>query len=104
MSDKKQLLSAETIQTELESEPLTGWFRDGDQIVRTFDTGDFATGLKLVNLIGADAETDDHHPDILLTYPDVTVTLTSHDVGGVTVRDLDLARKANAHALRLRIL
>lgn len=104
MSDKKQLLSTETIQTELESEPLTGWFRDGDQIVRTFDTGDFATGLKLVNLIGTDAETDDHHPDILLTYPDVTVTLTSHDVGGVTVRDLDLARKANAHASRLRIL
>lgn len=103
MTDKKQLLPSDQIQTELESEPLTGWFLDDDQIARTFDTGDFATGLKLVNLIGDDAEADDHHPDILLTYPDVTVTLRSHDVGGITVRDLEMARKANEHAKTLRV-
>lgn len=103
MTDTTRLLDGDQIRQELESEPLTGWFLDGDQIVRTFDTGDFATGLKLVNLIGDDAEARDHHPDILLTYPDVTVTVTSHDVGGITVRDLDLARRANAHAKQLRV-
>ncbi|MGY5763867.1 4a-hydroxytetrahydrobiopterin dehydratase [Brachybacterium sp. DNPG3] len=56
-----------------------------------YRTGDFATGLALVERIGAAAEEAGHHPDVLLTYPSVTVTLTSHDVGGITSRDLDLA-------------
>lgn len=57
-----------------------------------FATGDFATGLRLVDDIGASAEAADHHPDVDLTYPHVEVRLTSHDVGGVTPRDVRLAR------------
>ena len=49
------------------------------------------------------AEAANHHPDILLTYPEVTVTLSSHDVGGVTSRDLALAETVSAHAEELGV-
>lgn len=74
-------------------EGLTDWtFRD-DALHAHFATGDFATGLRLVNSIGAAAEEADHHPDIDLRYPHVEVTLSSHDVGGITGRDIRLARR-----------
>jgi len=57
-----------------------------------FRTGDFATGLEFVAAVGAAAEAAGHHPDLTLRYADVDITLTSHDAGGVTRRDLDLAR------------
>lgn len=56
-----------------------------------FATGDFATGLRLVNALGEVAEEANHHPDIVLTYPSVTVRLTSHDIGGLSYRDAHLA-------------
>ncbi|MBB2943894.1 4a-hydroxytetrahydrobiopterin dehydratase [Actinoplanes lutulentus] len=55
-------------------------------------TGDFATGLALVNAIGAAAEAADHHPDLDLRYTYVDVTLVSHDIGAVSGRDLRFAR------------
>lgn len=58
-----------------------------------FRTGGFATGLRLVNAIGAVAEEMNHHPDLDLRWPHLNVKLTSHDVGGVTDRDLRLARR-----------
>ena len=58
-----------------------------------FATGDFAAGLRLVTAIGAAAEAANHHPDVTLTSSYVHVVLTSHDVGGKTVRDVDLARE-----------
>jgi 4a-hydroxytetrahydrobiopterin dehydratase len=58
-----------------------------------FATGDFATGLALANAIAAAAEEANHHPDLDLRYPALAVKLVSHDVGGVTDRDLRLARR-----------
>ncbi|MEU4562348.1 VOC family protein [Actinoplanes sp. NPDC023936] len=55
-------------------------------------TGDFATGLALVNAIGAAAEAADHHPDLDLRYSWVDVGLVSHDAGAVTERDIRMAR------------
>ena len=49
------------------------------------------------------AEEANHHPDVVLTYPQVDVDLRSHDVGGVTVRDLDLARRISAIATELGV-
>ncbi|ACZ30097.1 transcriptional coactivator/pterin dehydratase [Xylanimonas cellulosilytica DSM 15894] len=63
-----------------------------------FRTGDFATGLRLVEQIGVAAEAAGHHPDIRLTYGWVHVLLTSHDAGGKTQRDVDLARQISAAA------
>lgn len=66
-----------------------------------FDTGDFATGLALVERIGAAAEAAGHHPDVELTYPRVSVRLSSHDVGGITRRDVRLAREISEAASSL---
>lgn len=89
MSDPKQTLTAEQISAGLPQ----GWRRDGDTIRVRYATGDFAKGLRLVNTVGLLADEANHHPDVLLTYPEVNLTLSSHDVGGVTSRDLDLARR-----------
>jgi 4a-hydroxytetrahydrobiopterin dehydratase len=56
-----------------------------------------------VNRIGASAEKANHHPDLTLTYPQVRVTLSSHDVGGITSRDIDLARTISGHAADLGV-
>lgn len=89
MSDPKKKLSP----AEIAAANLTGWEQRDETIVATFRTGDFAAGLEFTNRIGAAAEDADHHPDILLSYPQVQVTLWSHDVGGLTSRDVRMARK-----------
>ena len=63
-------------------------------------TGDFATGLELVNAIGAVAEETNHHPDLDLRYGHLNVRLYSHDLKGVTGRDVRMARRITtlAHA------
>ena len=68
-----------------------------------FATGDFATGLALADRIGAAAEEADHHPDLDLRYPVLAVRLVSHDVGGVTERDLRLARRISELAADLEV-
>lgn len=68
-----------------------------------FATGDFATGLALVDRIGAAAEEADHHPDLDLRYPHLGVKLVSHDVGGVTDRDLRMARRISELAAELGV-
>lgn len=83
-------LDETTIRTALEQND-PGWELRDDTLHRTIETGDFATGLRLVDGIGAAAEEAGHHPDVLLTYPSVEITLTSHDAGGVTQEDLALA-------------
>ena len=68
-----------------------------------FKTGSFVKGLDLVTRITEAAEAANHHPDVVLTYPQVDVDLASHDVGGVTSRDLDLARQLSAIAAELGV-
>jgi 4a-hydroxytetrahydrobiopterin dehydratase len=99
MSDRSEKLSA----TQVREANLADWRQILGRIKARFRTGDFATGLALVNKIGAAAETADHHPDIQLTYSDVIVALSSHDVRGITTRDLDLARQISRHAAELGI-
>ncbi|MBC7275761.1 4a-hydroxytetrahydrobiopterin dehydratase [Nocardioides sp.] len=81
-------------------EHLEGWTyetsSEADSIVARVETGDFVTGLALVNAIGAKAEEANHHPDIDLRYPYVEIRLTSHDAGGVTSRDVAMAKVINA--------
>lgn len=68
-----------------------------------FRTGSFSTGLALVAAIGELAEAANHHPDVDLRYPGVTVRLTSHDVGQLSRRDLELARLISAAARELGV-
>ena len=60
--------------------------------------GDFATGLRLIARIGAAAEAANHHPDLDVRYIYLDLRLSSHDVGGVTTRDVVLARAMSATA------
>ncbi|GAA4833113.1 VOC family protein [Luteimicrobium xylanilyticum] len=76
----------------------TGWANLGGVLVTRFATPDFATGLALVDAIGALADEADHHPDVDLRYTHVDVALTSHDAGGLTARDVDLARRVTEAA------
>jgi 4a-hydroxytetrahydrobiopterin dehydratase len=68
-----------------------------------FSTGSFAVGISLVDAIGRLADAANHHPDVDLRYGGVTVRLTTHDVGGLSERDLDLARRISVAASELGI-
>ena len=72
---------------------LAGWTFLGSHLATRLRTGDFRTGLALLDEIGAAAEEADHHPDLDLRYAHVDVRLTSHDSGGVTERDVRMARR-----------
>jgi 4a-hydroxytetrahydrobiopterin dehydratase len=82
-----------------ESEGVSDWRVMPDQsAVACFRTGDFDSGLALVNDIGRMAGEMNHHPDLELKYAEVFVTLTSHDVQGLSRRDAEMARRISALA------
>lgn len=70
---------------------MPGWSGDTTALVRDFSFADFAEALTFVNRVAQIAEEQNHHPDIDIRYNKVRLTLTSHDAGGVTKRDLRLA-------------
>jgi len=72
---------------------LPAWKHEDGQLVRTFETGGWQRTLLLANAIGFVGEAAWHHPDLLLTYPRLKVMLTSHDAGGITDKDFELARR-----------
>ena len=69
-----------------------GWERAGAAIRRVYRFADFREALAFVNRVGALAETAKHHPDIDIRYNAVTLALTTHDAGGLTGKDFELAR------------
>jgi 4a-hydroxytetrahydrobiopterin dehydratase len=71
---------------------LPGWKRDGEEIVRTYDRGNFNGSIAFVNAVAAAANDADHHPDIAISWNNVSVRLSSHDANGLTDRDFALAR------------
>src|SRR5688572_5245582 len=88
---------------EIEAAGLRDW-RPIQQALHTrFRTGSFATGLRLVNQIGEAAEAANHHPDLDLRYPHLNIRLFSHDVGGITDRDVALARRISELAAELDV-
>ena len=84
-------------------EGLDDWRFFALRLHARFKTGSFVKGLELVTRITDAAEEANHHPDVVLTYPQVDVDLHSHDVHGVTSRDLDLARRISAIAAELGV-
>jgi 4a-hydroxytetrahydrobiopterin dehydratase len=84
-------LSDIAIQRELGN--LTGWSRRGDAITKTFQFRNFLTGIDFVSAIAKAAEAADHHPDIDIRYTKITCTLSTHSAGGITQKDLDMARQ-----------
>lgn len=100
MTDQQQTLTA----TQVRAAGIDGWRQILGQIKARFRTGDFATGLALVNRIGAAAEAAVHYPDVTLSCTDVIVALSSPDAQGITRQDVDLAQQISGHAADLGIV
>lgn len=72
---------------------LSGWARVDDEIMKTYECSSFAEAISFVVRIGFLAEHANHHPDLDIRYRKVKVALTTHDSGGLTDKDLELARR-----------
>jgi 4a-hydroxytetrahydrobiopterin dehydratase len=84
------------IATELTT--LPGWSRVGDAITKTFKFASFPEAVAFVDDIVPIAEAMDHHPDLDIRYNKVIVTLSTHDAGGITGKDVAQAREMEAVA------
>jgi 4a-hydroxytetrahydrobiopterin dehydratase len=77
-------------------ENLATWRLDGGFLTRTYTTGNWQLTLLLANAIGYLGEAAWHHPELILSYPRLTVRLQTHDAGGITDKDFELARRIEA--------
>jgi 4a-hydroxytetrahydrobiopterin dehydratase len=73
-------------------EQLTAWSGSTTSLERTVTAPDFLTGIAIVTEVARAAEEADHHPDIDIRWRRVRFVLSTHDAGGVTSKDVDLAR------------
>jgi 4a-hydroxytetrahydrobiopterin dehydratase len=83
------LLSDEEIDAQLPDE----WTREGDEIVRTYDFDSYLDGIGFASGAGGVAEEAWHHPEMIINWGEVEVRLTTHDAGGITEKDIDLAER-----------
>lgn len=89
-------LSEQEIHQKLKS--LDGWKSTSGGIQKQYELGNFLSAMNLVNRVADLAEEASHHPDILISYDKVTFTLITHDAGGITEKDFDLAERIEAIA------
>ena len=83
-------LTAQEIQSRMSHVP--GWaLQDGSAIHKTFRFPSFAAAIRFVDKVAAIADAADHHPDILIRYDRVTLTLSTHASGGLTAKDFAMA-------------
>jgi 4a-hydroxytetrahydrobiopterin dehydratase len=83
------LLTDEEIDAELPAE----WTREGDEIVRVYDFDSYLDGIGFASGAGGVAEEAWHHPEMIINWGEVEVRLTTHDAGGITEKDIDLAER-----------
>lgn len=75
-----------------------GWDRDGDEIVRVFEFDDYMKGVNFAQLTGEIAEAQNHHPELIIRYKELEVRFTTHDAGGITGKDIEMAEILNAES------
>jgi 4a-hydroxytetrahydrobiopterin dehydratase len=85
------VLSAQEVASHLST--LPAWQIENGELVRTFQFEDFRAALRFVNRVGDLAEEASHHPDIDIRYNRVRLGLVTHDAGGLTAKDFDLAAR-----------
>jgi 4a-hydroxytetrahydrobiopterin dehydratase len=88
-----KLLSDEQVSDALGE--LGGWSREGDSIVRTAELASFPAAIEAVRRVADIAEARDHHPDIDVRWRTVTFRCSTHSEGGITGKDVELAREIN---------
>ncbi|WP_226004220.1 4a-hydroxytetrahydrobiopterin dehydratase [Natrinema salinisoli] len=67
------------------------WEQDDDEIVRVYEFDDYLRGVNFAQMVGEIAEAQFHHPEIIIRYSGVEIRLTSHEDGGVTDKDIEMA-------------
>ena len=90
----QERLDDETITQRLVA--LRQWIRSGDELQRTFTFRGFTQAMEFVNAVAGAAESASHHPDILVRYSKVTLSLSTHDAGGLTELDFEFAGAVDA--------
>ena len=89
-----ELLTEDEISARLGGIP--GWERQGSSITTTVTRSDFREAMLFTGAVAYLAEQASHHPDILIQWNKVTLTLSTHSAGGLTAADFDLAAKISA--------
>jgi 4a-hydroxytetrahydrobiopterin dehydratase len=89
-----ELLTDDQINAELTAVPA--WTRDGNSIITVTTRKDFRDALLYVGAVAYLAETASHHPDVAISWNQVTLTLSTHSAGGLTANDFALARQISA--------
>jgi 4a-hydroxytetrahydrobiopterin dehydratase len=82
-------------ETSLHLKAVPDWSKRAKTILRTFKFEDFLNSIAFVNRIARRAQKMNHHPDIKICFDQVTLTLTTHDEGGLTKKDFSLARQCD---------
>lgn len=72
---------------------MENWKTENNKLVREFEFGNFMQAMTFVNQVADLAEQESHHPDIMISFNKVRVSLSTHDAGGVTDKDHSLAKK-----------
>jgi len=88
-----ELLDQDALETALKKCPE--WEQEGVSISRTVEFEEFMEAIDFVNDLAEIADEAQHHPDILIRYNKVTLTLTTHDAGGLTESDIELAQRVD---------
>jgi 4a-hydroxytetrahydrobiopterin dehydratase len=91
------VLAHDEVDRLLESE-LNGWSREADTLVRAIESETFALGIRLVDAVAVVADEVDHHPDMDIRWTTVTFRLSTHSSGGITDKDIKLAKRIDALA------
>jgi 4a-hydroxytetrahydrobiopterin dehydratase len=85
----------ETAEIEAALATVRGWSVEGDTLKKTFTFPDFVKAIAFVDALAVKAEAANHHPDIDIRYNKVSLGLSTHDSGGITKLDFDLAKEAD---------
>ena len=88
-------LSQDAIQTAVDK--LPGWSLVDKKLSKTFHFFDFREAMTFINKVAERAESHQHHPDIHLYYNKVVLELSTHDAGGITEKDIQLAQELDPH-------
>ena len=78
---------------EVEAALPSGWQRSGDEIVRTYEFDDYLAGVTFAVHCAEIAEEEWHHPEMTIGYGAVEIRLTSHEAGGLTDKDIEMAKR-----------
>ena len=92
----REKLDTMTVVTRVAEMP--GWAAEGNTIQKTFKFADHITAMGFVNRVAICAEVLDHHPDMRIVYSTVNIVLSTHDAGGVTEKDFELAKKIEQYS------